>query len=62
MLNRTGQMGMLMRVVVFMFVAMNMTVFVRVRHLIVGVLMGKRVYVFMRMLVTMLMLSFHLIP
>jgi len=61
-LLRTGRVRMLVRVVVFMFVAMGMTVFVRVRDPIVGVLMGMRVHMFMLMPVMMLMLSFHSIP
>ena len=55
-------MRMLMGMVVLMFVAMHMSVFVRVRNPIVRVLMGMRVHMFMLVLVMMLVLSFHSIP
>ncbi|MGB8297310.1 MAG: hypothetical protein WCG85_17925, partial [Polyangia bacterium] len=48
---------MVMRVLMRMFVGVDMLVFMRVRHPIMGVLMGMSVKVLM--LVAMLVLAFH---
>jgi len=62
MLVGIARMGMLVRMLMLMFMFVDVVVFVSVRNPIVGVLMGMNMSVFMLMLVTMIVLTFHRIP
>ncbi len=57
-----ARVGMLVRMLMLMFMAVRVGVFVSVRNPIVGVLMGMSMSVFVLMLVTMTVLAFHRIP
>jgi len=62
MLVGIARVGMLVRMLMVMLVAVGVGVFVSVRNPIVGVLVGMGMSVFMPMLVTMIVLTFHGFP
>ena len=58
-LSRIANVGMCVRMLMLMFVLVNMIVFVRVRDPIVGVFMGMSVNVLVLMFVGMIVHAFH---
>jgi uncharacterized membrane protein len=62
MLVRIASVGMLVRMLMLMFVFVDVVVFVSVRNTIVGVLMGMGMRMSVFVLVAMIVFAFHRIP